>query len=253
MPNTSYDLSLVIACYNEEAILREHFRQVLQVLEATRWTFEIIFVDDKSGDDTRQIIDKIIADHPQVPIRNVFHPCNVGRGRSVSDGIRISRGDVTGYIDIDLEVQIQNIVPMMIAIQSGADVVLAERIYKIQLFRIHRHFLSVGYRIVRNFLLRLPLGDTEAGYKFFRRDKILPVVDKCQDPGWFWDTEIIVRAGFEGLSIQYIPCLFIRHPGKKSTVRIIPDTLKYVVNLIRFRRIIRKLQQSQPGNPEPNH
>ena len=221
--------------------LADHFRQVLDILAETRWTFEIVFVDDKSADNTRQVIETIVEKHPHVPIRRIFHPRNLGRGRTVSDGIRISRGRVVGFIDIDLEVHVRYVVAMMVAIKSGADVVMAERVYKIVLSRIHRHFLSAGYRWIRNFILGLPLGDTESGYKFFRRDRIMPVIEACQDPGWFWDTEIIVRAGFHGLNVQQIPCLFIRHPGKKSTVRVLPDTLGYMIKLIRFRRVIKQM------------
>jgi glycosyltransferase involved in cell wall biosynthesis len=245
MANHSYDLSLVIACYNEEAFLLENFQQILEFLEETCWTFEIIFVDDQSADDTRRIIEAIIEKYPQIPIRRIYHTRNCGRGRTVNDGIRISRGKVVGYIDIDLEVRAQNIIPMLVAIKNGADVALAERVYKIQPTSIHRHFLSVGYRLIRNFLLGLPLGDTEAGYKFFNREKILPIIEACQDPGWFWDTEIIVRAHFNGLKIIQIPCLFIRHPSKKSTVRILPDTLDYIIKLIRFRSIMKQFNRPE--------
>ncbi len=245
MTDHLWDLSLVIACYNEEAFLREHVQQILEFLDETCWTFEIIFVDDQSVDDTRRIIDTIITDFSHIPIRKVYHSRNFGRGRTVSDGIQISRGKVVGYIDIDLEVQIQNIVPMILAIKHGADVALADRIYKIHPSSIHRHFLSAGYRLIRNAILGLPLGDTEAGYKFFKRDRILPVVEACQDPGWFWDTEIMVQAQLNGLKIVEIPCLFIRHPSKKSTVRILPDTLDYLIKLIRFRSVMK--QFSKPG------
>ncbi|KKU81372.1 MAG: Glycosyl transferase, group 2 family protein [Microgenomates group bacterium GW2011_GWA2_47_8] len=51
------DLSLVIACYNEEALLRESIARITSVLNDSVFSYELIFVDDKSSDGTREIIE----------------------------------------------------------------------------------------------------------------------------------------------------------------------------------------------------
>ena len=52
------DLSLVIACYNEEPHLEDNVRQILAVLDQCRFASELIFIDDCSRDRTRDIIRK---------------------------------------------------------------------------------------------------------------------------------------------------------------------------------------------------
>lgn len=89
-------------------------------------------------------------------------------------------------------------------------------------------------------ILGIQLNDTETGYKFFDRRKILPVLKKTRNPGWFWDTEIMTIAYYQGLKIEEIPVLFIRRFDKQSMVNIIPDTLDYFVNLCRFRKRVKK-------------
>jgi polyisoprenyl-phosphate glycosyltransferase len=60
----SPDLSLVLACYNEENILERSVSEIFQVLDALRWTSEVIFVDDASRDRTKDIIDRILRENP---------------------------------------------------------------------------------------------------------------------------------------------------------------------------------------------
>lgn len=241
------DLSLVIACYNEEFELEDSLRQVIEILDSTRWTYEIIFVDDCSHDRTREIIDRLMSVYQAKNFRKIFHEHNTGRGRAVTDGFRIAIGDVIGYIDIDLEVHARYIPTMMLAIEQGADVATAHRIYKVQPRLFHRFVLSQGYVWLMRHMLDAPLKDTETGYKFFKREKIWPILDRAKDERWFWDTEIMVRSMLAGLKIVELPCLFVKRYDKKSTVNIFRDSWEYFVDLWRFRRVVRQLRTRSPS------
>src|SRR5579863_4366633 len=169
MGATKCDLSLILACYNEAGHLEESVRQVTSVLDSTRWVYEIIFVDDTSTDETPRIIDKLIAEHSSKDFSKLLHAKNTGRGKTVCDGFRAAKGDIVGYIDIDLEVHARYIPSCVRAIQEGADAAYAQRTYKLQPSLFHRHVLSRGYsRLVRE-ALGIDLSDTESGFKFFRR------------------------------------------------------------------------------------
>lgn len=235
------DLSLIIPCYFEEAVLEESMRELTATLDATRFSYEIIFVDDGSLDETRKIIERIISeDRGKHLFKKIFHEKNIGRGGAVNTGMRNASGEVAGFIDIDLEVQARYIPAAVLAIRNGADVVVAHRIYKFSLRSLGRHILSRGYAYLRRRFLDIPLNDTESGFKFFNRKKILPVIARTENLGWFWDTEIMVRAHLAHLDITELPCLFIRRFDKKSTVQPISDSWKYFKNLVRFRRKLRR-------------
>jgi glycosyltransferase involved in cell wall biosynthesis len=228
------DLSLVLACYNEEKLLERSVGEIFQVLDALRVTSEVIFVDDTSRDRTRDIIARILRENPRRDLRTVEHVHNVGRGGTVSDGIRAALGRFVGFIDVDLEVKACYILPCLIALEQGYDVATARRIYKLRLGSLHRHVMSQGYRTLLRWRLDLPLKDTETGYKFFRRDRILPVLDQVLDQGWFWDTEIMVQAYLAGLRIIEIPALFERCMDKPSSVKIFRDSLLHLYKLQQF-------------------
>lgn len=234
------DVSIVIACYNEESLLKDSVNKVMTIMDSTRWNYELIFVDDYSRDQTRSQIDQIIHEHPDSAIKKIFHEKNTGRGRTVSDGISIAQGRYVGYLDIDLEVGAHYIPYMVDALIQGYDVATAYRIYKATFKLLIRTIVSVGYRKLMRFLLKVPLIDTETGYKFFNREKILPVLARTRDEGWFWDTEIMTRSYHAGLKIIELPCLFIRLYDKKSSVHLITDSIVYFRKLIAFRNELLK-------------
>jgi glycosyltransferase involved in cell wall biosynthesis len=233
-------LSLVLACYNEAEHLEASFAEIKDSLEQARFPFEVLFVDDVSRDATREILARIVAAHPQLELSTILHEKNRGRGASVSDGFRAARGAITGYIDVDLEVHSRYIPSLVRAIEKGADVATLRRIYAFQLLSLDRYLMSRGYSFLVRRLLDVDFADTETGYKFFRRETLLPLLDEVEDPGWFWDTEVMVRAARRGLKLVEIPGAYIRRSDKTSTVRGLRDSFRYFAQLLRFRAQLRR-------------
>lgn len=230
----SIDISLILACYNEEQLLSKSVRRITSVLDDSVFSYELIFVDDKSRDGTREIIASLVKKNKN--FRAVYHEVNQGRGKTVRDGIALARGNVVGFIDIDLEVS-PVYIPSFVRMITGdkADVVTGLRIYREGLTSLHRAILSRGYSWLVRSVLGIPLQDTETGYKFFNRKKILPIIKKTQNNGWFWDTEIMTYAHYLGLSVREIPVLFVRRFDKTSSVRLVHDTVEYLWNIWAFR------------------
>ena len=241
----SVDFSLVVACYNEEPLLETSMAATFDVLDALKWTAEVIFVDDASHDRTLEVIDRIVAAHPDRALRVIAHPKNVGRGGTVTDGIREAQGRLVGFIDIDLEVHARYILPCLLALEAGADVATAQRIYRFQWRSLDRYLMSRGYLWILQRAIGVPLRDTETGFKMFRRDRILPVLDRCEDRGWFWDTEVMVRAHAAGLRVVEVPALFLRRFDKQSSVKPVRDTLDYLRKLWRFRATAKALRSQR--------
>ncbi len=232
-------LSLVIACYNEEETLAESFLEIRETLTQMGRPFEVIFVDDASRDRTREIIQSLIETHRDLTLRVILREQNQGRGATISEGFRAARGTIAGYLDVDLEVHCRYIPSLVLAIEKGADVATVRRIYAFQLRCLDRYVQSRGYSILVRRLLGVPFHDTETGYKFFRRETLLPVLDQIGDPGWFWDTEFMVRALRHGLRIEEIPGAYIRRYDKTSTVQGWSDSLDYLGKLLAFRKKLR--------------
>jgi hypothetical protein len=235
---TKFDLSLVLACYNENQIFENSIKEIFKNLDDTPYHYEIIFVEDASQDNTKELIKTLLKKDKTHHLRAIYHQKNQGRGNSVRDGFLKAQGKVIGYIDIDLETPAHYIPIFLKKVQEGFDVVCADRIYHFNLNSAIRWFSSKGYNRFRNAILNLPLGDTEAGYKFFLRKTTLPIIKKTKENHWFWDTEIMALAYLNKLKIAYISTAFIKKKDKTSTVRVLPDTIEYLKKLFSFRQLI---------------
>jgi glycosyltransferase involved in cell wall biosynthesis len=233
-------VSVVIACYNEEETLLRSFQEIKETLEDLGGPFEIIFVDDLSRDRTRELLAHIAEAHRDPDIRILLHERNLGRGATVTDGFRAARGQIAGFLDVDLEVHCRYIPSLVRAIQKGADIATLRRIYAFQLSSLDRYVMSRGYSFLVRRLLCDSLRNTETGFKFFNRERALPIIDAIRDPGWFWDTEFMVRAARRGLRIVEVPGAYIRRADKTSTVRGLRDSVRYFGKLLAFRRELRR-------------
>lgn len=236
MEQNTLELSLVIPLYNEEPILEESLKEIKLLLDSSKFLYEVILIDDKSMDKTVEIANKFTNQNKG--FRLFCHDKNQGRGGTVRDGIKMAKGNVVGFIDIDLEVPVYNIIPCILEIKEGFDVATIHRIYKLKLN--YRWIMSKGYGWLVRLVCKSPLKDTETGCKFFNREKILPLLDQTIDNHWFWDTEIMVRSYYENLNIIEIPALFIKKSESLSSVHYFSDSVEYFLKLINFRKVIKK-------------
>ena len=230
------ELSIVIACYNEGKLLGPSVRTIVEYMSLTNISYELIFVDDCSKDNTRKNIEALCQEFSDVITQKIFHQQNTGRGGAVRDGFGAARGRFVGYLDIDLEVGIAEVLPTVMQLRSGADLVTGRRVYEIQLWYLHRHILSRAYALFSSFVLGLPFRDTETGFKFFNAAALKRILDKTYDQGWFWDTEIMFQAHRHSLKVIELSVLFIRRSDKCSSVNVISDSIGYLKKLWAFHR-----------------
>ncbi|MFH1255821.1 MAG: glycosyltransferase [Candidatus Diapherotrites archaeon] len=225
-------ISLVLACYNEAEIFKDSSKKIEEFMESQGYSYELVFVEDKSVDNTVELIREFASNHKKV--KTIFHEHNMGRGRTVADGIRAAKGEIVGFIDIDLEVPISQIAPLVNEIRGGADAAIGKRVYFTGIRTIHRHILSRAYSLLSRVMLNHDFSDTEAGCKFFKREKILSFLSQIKENHWFWDTEIVLRPYFAGLKVKEVPVLFIKNRNASSTVKIFSDAAYYLKMLWKY-------------------
>lgn len=232
------DLSLILPCYNEAEHINKSVPKIISVLENSKHSYELILIDDKSTDNTAELMRKLCKQNPK--IRLYFHDKNQGRGATVTEGLKLAKGEIAGFIDIDLEIS-PGYIPEIVSKLKGdkTDVVVGRRYYPFGFFSINNlmRFLSTKtYSFIVKNILKLPIHDTESGYKFFKKNKILKILPKIKDKHWFWDTEIVARSISEGLRVEEMSVLFLRNPNKTSTVNLFSDTMRYLLALYRFKK-----------------
>ena len=90
-------VSIVIPCFNSSAFLRE---TVASVVAQTLRELEIVLVDDGSTDDTRAVVEQLIAQHPERAMTLCAQP-NAGVAAARNRGVAIARGEYILPVDAD--------------------------------------------------------------------------------------------------------------------------------------------------------
>ena len=244
-------ISVVLPCYKDAPHLGRNVQKIAQTLDLLRSPYEIILVDDASPDGTGAVADEIAEELGQTRVSVIHHGQNRGRGGAFLSGARQARGEIVGYLDVDLEVSCAYLPECIrLIVNEGADLVIGQRHYRLNLGLIHRHIVSRCYARLVSTVLGIPkFLDSESGYKFFRRTALEPYLDSFIHEGWFWDTEVTSRFHDDDRRIASLPCLFQRDDGKESTVRVFRDAIEYAINLLKYqraRRAFRKAIQTPP-------
>jgi len=114
-----------------------------------------------------------------------------GKGRAIAAGMLAATGDYIGFIDADLEIDAEFIVPLFEAVRHGADFAIGVKAPGDQARSMHRRIATIGYNALVRKLLGTPYRDHQAGVKLFRASCIRPLLPRIQSTGWFWDSEVL--------------------------------------------------------------
>jgi dolichol-phosphate mannosyltransferase len=118
-------ISLVIPTYKEASVIQETLRRAAGVLQATGEEFELIVVDDASGDGTAELVEAL---NSELPVRVLRRPGRLGLATAVVDGWGIARGDVLGIMDADLQHPPETLGALVAALRAkNADLAVASR------------------------------------------------------------------------------------------------------------------------------
>ncbi|MFT3675183.1 MAG: glycosyltransferase family 2 protein [Chitinophagaceae bacterium] len=95
------DISLVIPLFNEEESLPELTAWIERVTAEHKLSYEIIFVDDGSTDESWNVIMRLRAANPHV--KGIKFQRNYGKSAALNEGFRAAQGEVVITMDADLQ------------------------------------------------------------------------------------------------------------------------------------------------------
>lgn len=149
-------ISIVVPCYNEEGVIAETHRRLLQVLNAQSGIeSEILYIDDGSRDQTWPIL-QTLPSSERVTIRALTLSRNFGHQLAVSAGIERAKGDAVVLIDADLQDPPEVLPEMIREWQSGYEVVYGVRTERDGESAFKRITAAMFYRLI-NRLSEVPI------------------------------------------------------------------------------------------------
>lgn len=119
-------ISIVLPCYNEEAILQNNINTIITYLESKNqiYKWEILIINDGSTDKTGSISNQLSGQKNN--IRVIHHPTNLNLGNALKTGFKNAKGEIIVVLDIDLSYSTDHIGKMIdTLVETSSDIVIA--------------------------------------------------------------------------------------------------------------------------------
>jgi dolichyl-phosphate beta-glucosyltransferase len=234
-------ISIVVPAYNEAQRILPSLERIMAYLDAHHPSYDILVVDDGSTDGTAAAIRARFADRPQ--LRILSYGPNRGKGYAVRYAALRADGDLVLFSDADLSTPIEEVEKLLPLIQDGFDLVIGSRALKDSDIRERQPFYRDRAGKLFNVLVRLlvvkQFHDTQCGFKIFRREPMLPILQRLQIDGFAFDVEMIALAEAAGLRVAEVGVVWINSPA--SMVRLWP-AMRAFADLVQIRRRARRVR-----------
>ncbi len=167
--NSRLELSLILPVYNEEKNLPVLYREIIDSCEGLGKSFEVLFIDDGSTDESGNILRDIHKSDKRV--RVIRFRRNFGQTAALSAGFHHSRGEIVVTMDADLQNDPRDIPLLLEKMEEGFDIVSGWRIKRKDNFLRRKLPSALANRLI-SFITGVKLHDYGCTLKAFRRDVI---------------------------------------------------------------------------------
>ena len=219
------DVSVVLPIYNEKGHLRTEIDRIRAALEASRYSFEIIVVDDGSNDGSQTELATI----PGITL--ITHRRNQGSGAARRTGTTAARGRVVVWTDVDMTYPNDRI-PELVDAMDGYDHIVGWRQTEEGTHKLLRTPAKWIIRKLASYLSETDIKDLNSGLRAFRRDVAMQYVHELPK-GFSCVTTLTMSFLGNGYSIAFFPIDYFPRAGR-SKFHWLRDTRRYILQVIRM-------------------
>jgi putative flippase GtrA len=209
-------LSIILPAYNEEIVIAETVRSVVDTLMRWGLDFEVIVVNDGSKDRTQAIIEEITAIDSRVILLN--HAINEGYGATLISGFMATTKDLAFFMDSDGQFDIHDL-ESFFPLLEAYDAVLG--------YRVDRHDTWIrkvnawGWKLLIGMVFDVHMRDVDCAFKLYPADFLHK--HNLETRGAMINTEILykfIRAGYTytQIGVRHLPRSGGRATGAKPSV-----------------------------------
>ena len=244
-----HKISIVVPVYNEISIIEKFHKELDSSLLKLKLPYEIIYVDDYSGDGTYEWLERRIKGIKSTrsvkginsaprgifdikgEVRVLHKIGKKGKAYSLIQGFEIASGTIFVMIDGDLQYP-PSAIPGMVKQLDKSDIVVADRIYRQVSFI--RSALSWSFRYFFGKLLFSLNCDVQSGLKVFKCD-VFEKVKFTPSSAWTFDLEFLQAARIAGFSIVNHKVIFSPRSNGSSKVNLILSIIEIGWNAARVK------------------
>lgn len=203
------ELSIVVPVYNEEQNLEFLFTRLQTVLNKITHSYEIICINDGSGDKTLECLIEYHRLDPAIKIINLSR--NFGKEVALSAGIDYSTGKAVIPIDADLQDPPELIEEMVRLWYEGYDVVCATRRSRSGESWLKRSTADMFYRTIGS-MSKVPIPSNTGDFRLMDR-KVVQALKQMPERTRF------MKGLFAWVGYKQTVIMFDRHPRHKGTTK----------------------------------
>ncbi len=219
------DVSVVLPIYNEKGHLRAEIDRIREALTASKYSFEIIVVDDGSNDGS----ETELAGIPGITL--ITHRRNQGSGAARRTGTTAARGRVVVWTDVDMTYP-NNLIPELVDAMDGYDHIVGWRQTEEGTHKLLRTPAKWIIRKLASYLSETDIKDLNSGLRAFRRDVAMQYVHELPK-GFSCVTTLTMSFLGNGYSIAFFPIDYFPRAGR-SKFHWLRDTRRYILQVIRM-------------------
>lgn len=191
-------LSIVAPAYNEERNLAEFLAAIVPVLESIGETFEIVFVNDGSRDNTLGMLAAAASQDARIKVVGLAR--NFGKDIALSAGLAHASGQAVIPIDCDLQHPVELIPQFVAKWREGYDMVLGVRSKRDEEGFLRRTASRTYYKVMR-MMTSVEIPPNAGDFRLIDR-KILDVINQMPERHRFMKG-IFAWPGFKVASIEF--------------------------------------------------
>lgn len=170
-------VSVVIPVYNEQAVLPALFDRLYPALDALGVSYEVIFVNDGSKDQSARLLADQFHVRPEVT-RVVLFNGNFGQHRAILAGFEYSRGERVVTLDADLQNPPEDIGLLLAEMDAGHDYVGSIRRQRNDSW--WRHVASRAMNRLRERITHIKMTDQGCMMRAYSR-RIIDTINRCNE------------------------------------------------------------------------
>ena len=130
----SQKLSFIIPCYGSERTIEPVINEIVKIVSASNYDYEIVAVNDKSPDSVLQVLKKIAGENEKVKVLSLAK--NMNRPGALMAGMSVCIGDYVILMDDDGQCPMENLWQLIKPLEEGHDVSIAKYpVYKQSIFK----------------------------------------------------------------------------------------------------------------------
>lgn len=218
---TQIVVSVILPAHNEAALLDSVVTDIVTGLRKWDRPFEICIMENGSSDDTVAIAESL--SRTNVEVRPHSMP-DANYGKAVRQGLLGSRGTIVVLFDVDYY-DLPFLTAAVSLLETGdgdrpAIVLGSKRAPGAHDERPwQRRAITAAFNVILHRGFGLEVSDTH-GIKALDRERLLPIVAKCELDADLFDTELIIRAGRARLPVAELPVTVReQRPPRSSVIR----------------------------------